>query len=149
MKAAGRKAADETLAAALAAGKTIAAAAATAGVGETTAYRRLKVPAFAARVRELRAAMVATALGRLSDGMTAAADALNELVRSADLDAKFKAAKAVIELALRVREQVDIEERLAAVERALKGGGDADQGAAEANRDGADAGESPDDKSRD
>lgn len=146
MRASGRRSADETLAASLAAGKTVAESATAAGVSEATAYRRFKVPAFAARVRELRAAMVATALGRLTDGMTAAADALNELVQSAEADAKFKAAKAVIELALRVREQVDLEERLAAVERALKGGGDerSNPSTTEADREGVEEADDPD-----
>ena len=143
MKASGRSSADETLAASLAAGRTIADSATTAGVGETTVYRRLRCPAFAARVRELRAAMVATALGRLTDGMSGASDALNKLVRGRDAEMRFKAAKAVIELALRVRDQADIEERLAVVERALRGEKDEIGIADREDRDGVGEDEAP------
>ena len=106
---------------ALATGKTAKEAAGAAGVSERTVFQWLADQPFKARVRELRGEMVSAALGRLSDGLCAAADALNELVKNDDADVKFKAAVKVIELALRVREQTDIEERLAAVEQALKG----------------------------
>ena len=121
VKASGRRSADETLAANLAAGRTIAESARAADVSESTIYRRLRCPTFAARVRELRGAMVASALGKLTEGMTSAASALTALVGNRNPDMRFRSAVKVIELALRVREQAEIEERLAAVERALRG----------------------------
>lgn len=122
----GRRDADDVLAGLLAAGNQVKDAAARAGVGERTAFRRLKDPAFAARVRDLRAAAVSAALGRLTDGMTAAADALTALVADPSPDVRFKAAAKVIELALKVRDQADLEDRLARVEDQLRGGaGDA------------------------
>ena len=133
----GRRSANKPLAAArLAGGGTIAEAAADAGVDERTVYKwKADDPQFRARVCELRAEMVSRALGKLSDTMTRASDVLAALLASEDEDVRHRAAKAVIELALRVREQVDLDDRLAAVERALKGEGDGgDQGAAEATR---------------
>jgi hypothetical protein len=120
----GRSNADEVLAAAIAAGQSHRAAAATAGVSERTTHRRLKDPAFRARVIELRVAMTAKALGRLTDGMSAASDALNKLVSHRDPNVRHKAATKVIELALKVREQAELEERLARVEQMLAGGAD-------------------------
>ena len=118
----GRSNADDVLAAALAAGKSHREAAAAAGVSEKTTYRRLQDPAFRARVAELRSAMTAKALGRLTDGMTAASDALNKLVSHRDPNVRHKAATKVIELALKVRDQAELEERLARVEQLLAGG---------------------------
>lgn len=137
MKASGRRSADEVLAAHIAAGRTIAESATAAGVGESTAYRRLKCPAFAARVRELRAGMVGAALGKLTEGMTAASDVLVGLLKNKNPETRFRAAAKVIELALRVREQTEVEERLAAVERALRGEGERDEpeGAADEDRE--------------
>jgi len=120
----GRSNADDALAAALAAGKSHRDAAAAAGVSEKTVYRRIKDSAFRARVAELRAGMTAAALGRLTDGMTAASDALNRLVAHRNPDVRHKAAVKVIELGIKLREQAELEERLARVEQLLAGGAD-------------------------
>jgi hypothetical protein len=122
---------------ALAGGKTAKEAAVAAGVSERTVFQWLTHEPFKLRVSELRGEMVSAALGRLSDGLCAAADALNELVKQQDADVKLKAAVKVIELALKVREQTDLADRLAAVERALEGGSNGvEQDATEARREG-------------
>ncbi|HJZ60360.1 MAG TPA: hypothetical protein VKE74_35780, partial [Gemmataceae bacterium] len=118
----GRANADELLAAALAAGKSHRDAAVAAGVSQRTAFRRMQDPAFKDRVREMRAAMMAAALGKLTDGMTAASDALNTLVADTDRDVRFKAAVKVIELAIKVKDTTDLEDRLSRVEQQLAGG---------------------------
>ena len=118
----GRSNADEVLAAALAAGMWHRDAAAAAGVSERTVFRRVKDPAFRQQVAELRAVTTSEALGRLTGGMTGASDALNKLVSHRDPNVRHKAATKVIELALKVREQVELEERLARVEELLAGG---------------------------
>ncbi|MCE9567791.1 MAG: hypothetical protein K8U57_37810 [Planctomycetes bacterium] len=119
VKARGRSAADESLAAALAAGKTVADAATVAGVSETTVYRRLREPLFRARVSELRGEMTSRAAGQLADGLADATAVLRSLLTSADEDVRFKTASKIIELSLRVREAVEIEDRLRTVEDAL------------------------------
>jgi hypothetical protein len=75
----GRSTADEALAVALASGQTVRDAAA-AGIGERTATRRLADSDFHRRVAKLRAEMVQTALGRMTDAMTGAADTLRSLL---------------------------------------------------------------------
>ena len=111
---------SDVLAAELAAGRTVREAAAAADVSERTAYRRLADPAFEARVRDLRAAMVGEALGRLSANMGKAADMLVGLLDAADPGVRQRAAAKLIELGLRVREQLDLEGRLRNLERALE-----------------------------
>jgi hypothetical protein len=78
MAGSGRRNADETLALALASGQTLRDAA--TGIGERTTARRRADPAFRRRVDELRADLVARALGRLADGMAEAADVLRALL---------------------------------------------------------------------
>jgi hypothetical protein len=109
----------EALALALAAGSTLHAAAAEAGIGATTAKRWLREqPAIIRRVGELRAEMTAQALGRLIDNMASAADTLAYLSRKAESETvRLGAARAVLELANKTRETVELEERLQALEK--------------------------------
>jgi hypothetical protein len=136
----GKRSAHKDLAAAkLAAGGTVAEAAAAAGVDERTIYKwKADDTRFGERVAELRAAAVAAAMGKLSDSMAGAAGVLSELLGADDANVRLRAARAVIELGLKVREQCDLAERLAALEAALKGksDGDSDRGAAAAGGEG-------------
>lgn len=102
----------------MAAGKTIRAAAETVGVSERTANRRAADPAFRKKVSTLRDGMTVAALGRLGDGLALAADTLRELVKSEDEHVRLKAAVKVFELTLRLREHVELSERLRALEAA-------------------------------
>jgi AcrR family transcriptional regulator len=113
----GREPADEALAVALAAGRTVADAATAAGVSESTAYRRLRDPEFRARVTELRDEMVSRAAGRLADSMTEAADVLRALLADADPHLRHKAAVKLIELGVKVTELADLERRVEDLEQ--------------------------------
>jgi hypothetical protein len=116
MAAGGRKNADDALAIALASGLTVEDAARQAGLSERTAYRRLAVPGYRQRVAEARGEMVARALGRLADGMTAAADTLRQLLAASGDNVKLGAARALLELGVKLRESVELERRLADLE---------------------------------
>jgi hypothetical protein len=113
---AGRVRSAPIAAAALALGKTVAAAAAEAGVSERTCYRWLRRPSFRRRVDRLRGAMVGEAVGKLSRSMSAAADVLSKLLTSRDPATRLRASKAVIELAVRLRDQEELAARLADLE---------------------------------
>lgn len=113
----GRSGADERLAAELAAGKTVHDAATAAGIADRTAFRRLADHTFKARVAELRSAMVATATGRLVDGMTEAATVLRSLLDSTDEHVRHKAAVKLIELGLKVTELAELEARVNRLEK--------------------------------
>jgi hypothetical protein len=100
----GRRNADDALALALARGATLRDAAAEVGVGERTATRRWAEPTFRGRVAALRQDMVARCLGRMADG--------SESVR-------LGAARAMLELGVKVRESVELGERLDELEGLL------------------------------
>src|SRR6476469_1865789 len=108
---------QEAAALALAAGCTQPEAARSAGCGARTIKTWLHDrPAFGRRVAELRAEMTARALGRLADGMAFAADALRKLLSAKSETVRLGAARAVLELGTRLRESVELEGRLAALE---------------------------------
>ncbi len=119
----GRRNADEALAMAVAAGQTLRDAAAAVGIGERTATRRWADPVFRRQVAELRAEMVSQALGKMADGMTAAADTLRGLLTADSEAVKLGAARTILELGNKLRESVELEQRLQAIEAALAEGG--------------------------
>ena len=116
MTAPGRKSADQAIVVALAGGRTIAHVAKAAGVGETTVYRRLRDPEFRRRVNEARAAFTDRALGRLSAASTAAVRTLRQLLNAKSEAVRLAAARSILELGAKLRETVELEQRLLALE---------------------------------
>jgi hypothetical protein len=106
---------------ALASGKTFAAAAGKAGIGERTLYRWAKHPVFKRRVAELRGRLVSEAVGKLSDGMATAATVMKKLLKNRDPDIRFKASKAIMELTTKLRATEELEQRIADLERQAAG----------------------------
>lgn len=119
MTASGRKSADSLLITALAAGGTVEASARAAGVSETTVYRRLREPAFRQQVADARDEMVTRAIARLSATSTLAADTLRDLLKAKAETVRLGAARAILELGGRLREQEDLAERVRALEERL------------------------------
>ena len=116
----GRHSADDLIAAQLAAGKTVRDAAATAGVSEKTAHRRVGDPEFRKMVSGVRAGLIGSTAGILADGMTEAAGALRALLADTDPNVRHRAAVKLIELGLRTSELVDLEARVSELELALE-----------------------------
>ena len=116
----GRRNADEALALAVASGQTLRDAAAAAGIGERTATRRWADPAFRRRVGELRGDMVSNAVGRMADGMADAAGKLRELLTADSESVQLGAARSLLELGVKLRESVELEERVAELEQSIK-----------------------------
>jgi transposase-like protein len=114
---------QEAVAVALASGRTVREAAASCSAGERTVKRWLTCPAFGRRVRELRADMLGRALGRMADGMAEAADALRALLAAEAESVRLGACRAMLELGVKLRESVELEGRLAALERQAAGSG--------------------------
>jgi HEAT repeat protein len=112
----GRQRADDLLAATVAAGQSLRDAAKLVGIGERTAARRWAEPAFQRKVVALRAAMVERALGRLSDAMSAAAEQLRELLGARSEAVRLGAARSLLELGVKLRESVELEQRVSALE---------------------------------
>jgi hypothetical protein len=112
----GRKA-EEALLLALACGATVEGAARQAGLSERSAYRRLADKDFQRRLRELRADMVQRTAGALTATSAEAVRALLELLKSSSpAPARLGAARAVIELGCKLRDHVDVAERVKALE---------------------------------
>jgi hypothetical protein len=102
---------------ALARGDTVQAAAASAGVSERTAYRRAADAGFRRHIAQLRGELLARAAGKLADSAVAAAEALHGLLHADSGTLQLKAARAILELGDRLLETVEMEARVAALER--------------------------------
>jgi len=116
MAAPGRTSADETLVTLLAGGATRQQAAQSAGVGERTVYRRLEDPVFRARIEEVRADMLARTSSMLTAAGAAAAGTLVHLLRAESDAVKLAAAVRIIELGGKLRTDLELEARIAALE---------------------------------
>jgi hypothetical protein len=112
--------ADSTLLLALACGATVEAAARQAGLSERTVYRRLAQPEFRQRIQALRADMVQRASGALTAAATEAVRTLLALQKDSVAAAvRLGAARAVLEIGIKMREVADLEGRIAALEEQL------------------------------
>jgi hypothetical protein len=114
-----RKRGDDALAMALARGLTLRDAAISAGVGERTATRRWSEPAFRKRVQELRASTMERAAAKMGDSMTEAADTLRALLKAENEAVRLGAGRSVLELAAKLRESLELEQRLTTLEKQL------------------------------
>jgi len=101
----------------LAAGQTVRDAAQSAGISERTAGRRTANPDFRRRLTELRAEMVGRALGKLADAAADAVEMLRKLLKAKADSVKLGAARSILELGNKLRESVESEQRLAALEQ--------------------------------
>jgi hypothetical protein len=108
---------DEPLILALACGATVEAAARKCQVAERTVCRRLQNASFQARVQEARGEMVKRSAGMLT---AAAGESVRTLLalqkESAPPAVRLGAARAVLELGIKVRELADLETRIATLE---------------------------------
>jgi hypothetical protein len=121
MAGTGRHNADEALLLTLACGATAEAAAQKAGVSLRTVRRRLAQPAFRQRLQQVRGDMVQRTAGALTAAATEAVRTLLELQKPPNPPAvRLAAARAVLDLGLKLREAAELEERLAELERRLE-----------------------------
>jgi len=115
--------------AALVCGASVEAAARKAGIPRRTAYRRLKDPRFIKRFQEARAEVTKRTSALLSAGSLEATKALMELISHKSPPAtRLGAARAIIELGTKLREMVELEERLQALEERLEANGNNNSG---------------------
>ena len=116
---------DDALMLGLACGATVANAARRAGISPATAYRRLAEPGFQAELRKLRSDMVERTGAMLTAASLESVKTLMDLQNgTVSASVRLGAARAVLELGMKYRETVEIEQRLAAIEeRVHKRGG--------------------------
>src|SRR4051812_5098455 len=99
----------EVFIAALVCGASVEAAARKAGIARRTAYRRMKDPRFIKRFQEARAEVTTRTAALLSAGSLEASRALMELISGKSPPAtRLGAARAIIELATKLREIVEL-----------------------------------------
>jgi hypothetical protein len=105
---------------ALACGETASDAARKADVAERTIYRWLKEEGFRQEVTGARADMFNRALGRLAEGAVASVLMLRQLCLKAKSETvRLAAARTLLEQGTRLRESVEFENRLQALEQNL------------------------------
>lgn len=125
-------------------GLTVAAVATECKISERQLYRWRKLDDFAARVQTLRGELFIEACGKLASLSGKAADRLGELVDTKNEPVALGACRAVLEAGQRLREVLDFEGRLKAIEARLKeqreGEGDDDSDTGEEIGSGGDAG---------
>ena len=114
----GRKQGDDLLITSLACGATVEAAAHKAGMCERSVYRRLESKEFKQRLQDFRDDIVK----RTSAVLTAASmEAVKTLVslmeRSTAPSARLGAARSVLEISMKLREVVELEDRIRALEK--------------------------------
>jgi hypothetical protein len=113
----GRHNADDQLLLLLACGATLENAARQANVSLRTAKRRAADPEFKRKVNALRWDMVERAVGTLTAAMGESAKTLVVLQKeTVPHSSRLGAARAVFEIGMKLREQTDLEQRLAALE---------------------------------
>ena len=108
---------DEALLMALACGATVVQAAVQVQVSERTVYRRLADPVFRQKLGNLRDEMVQRTAAMLRAASLEAVKTLVGLLNpSTPPTVRFSAGRAIVELGMRLREAVEMEDRLKALE---------------------------------
>lgn len=118
---------DDAFVIAYASGTSLREAARTAGISESTAYRRLKDPAFRRRVSEIRTSFLNEAVGRLCEAANKAVSTLEALLNARSESVRLNAARAILELGPKLREQTELEERITALEQEAAGVNEGDE----------------------
>jgi DNA-binding transcriptional ArsR family regulator len=111
------KRADARLLSALASGISVAEAARATGLSQRTVYRRLADPAFRKQLSGLRDELVTDALAGLARSAAKAVETLRRLLEARNEHVQLGAARALLDQLLRLREGVELAERVAALER--------------------------------
>lgn len=99
----------------LAAGASVRDAASALGIGERTAYRWHRDPAFKNRVRAFRSELLGFAAGKLANAMGKASDVLIAMLEDENKLVRFKAANKILEHGHRLTELSDLAERVAEI----------------------------------
>lgn len=106
---------------------SIAEAAKSAGVSESSIWRWLQDDSFQVRLRAAQGKVMDGALSSLQGSMTSAVDCLVRNLNCGTPTAEVQAAKTILDFTLKTREQFDYLERIKALEAALKAREDAER----------------------
>jgi hypothetical protein len=115
-----RKVAEDTVLMALACGATVAQAAEQAKVSQRTVYRKLAMAQFSERLAGMREEMVQRTLSMLRAASLEAVKTLVGLLHTGTpASVRHSAGRSIVELGLRLREKVEFDDRLKALESKL------------------------------
>lgn len=118
----GRRRADDGLILALACGATVENAARQAGVSEMTVFRRLREPEFQAKIKATKQEMVERTARMLSAAALESVKTLLDLQnKNQPASVRHSAARTIIEFGVKLRENAELFERVAALEAQLNG----------------------------
>jgi hypothetical protein len=111
-----RKKNEDSLLLALACGATVEAAARQCGLSERTVYNRLGDDEFKKRLERVRADMVDRSAGMLTAAGGEAIRTLLTLQKDSTPTVRLGAARTILEMGLKIRQMVDLEQRMAELE---------------------------------
>jgi hypothetical protein len=114
-----RRKGESALILALSTGQTVREAAKTAGIAESTAYRRLRDEEVRQEISAVRTQMLSEAIGRLSAAASSAVGTLETLLESSVESVRLGAARAILDRVIVVRESLEFAERLERIEQVL------------------------------
>jgi hypothetical protein len=103
---------DVVLATALATGASASAAARQMDLSISTVKRRMADPDFRKLVCDLRQEVFTAALGRMTDNMTRAADAVSALLDAEQPAVRLRAARTLLTLGLKLQEALELTDRI-------------------------------------
>lgn len=106
---------------ALAQGQTNGQAATKAGVSTRTILRWLEDDDFRQEIDDTRTALLRVAVGRLAAGATLAVDALVDALATEKGQARVQAARTLLDACLKLRESLELEQRITALEASDRG----------------------------
>lgn len=107
---------QERLAAMIAAGRSIKAAAAEIEIGERTAHSWLADPRYRTFVAELRGRMMDESVGRLAEATSEAVGTLKALLNDGSSNVRLRAATSILDVAVKLREHVELDARMLRIE---------------------------------
>src|SRR5262245_55044702 len=111
---------DVLLATAIASGTSASAAARQMDLSLSTVQRRMGDPEFRQLVADLRKEMLTSALGRVSQNMTRAADTVAALLDAEEPHIRLRAARALMTLGLKLHDCIELSERIEALEEEVE-----------------------------
>ena len=103
----------------LVAAKDIESGCRAAGISTTAYYDWMKNPVFAEAIDIQRNTLITDAMQRLRQGIGAAVDKLIALVKSENEEVARKASTSIVEIALKMRESEEIEDRIESIEKII------------------------------
>jgi hypothetical protein len=112
---------QERVALLIAAGRSIKAAAVETKCGERTAHEWLEDSRYRLLISRFRRRMIDRAIGLLTRSTNKAVSTLRKLLESENENVRLRAALGIIDATVRLREHVELEERIAALEAMADG----------------------------